>query len=351
LIRSELYQPHISVIIVACNEADCILNKLENLLASNYPQQRMEIIVASDGSTDATVARAQAESKDAPIIRVIDFKVQRGKSAVLNDVIPMARGEIVVLSDARQTYEIHALRKLVSRFSDPAVGAVSGDLVLIDADSRKSELGKGVDAYWKYEKFIRASEGRLDSVVGASGSIYAIRKAFFRPIPEDLILDDVLIPMQIMHRGYRVLFDPEARAYDYMSHTAEKEFSRKVRTIAGNFQLFVKAPWLLVPWMNRIWWQTVSHKACRLLSPVCLIMTFVTSVALMTRPAYAALVALQSLFYGAALFGYRARNRSTKRFLLNVPYTFCLLNWATVVAFYRFINGRQRVTWKMTQAR
>lgn len=339
--------PTLSVVIVAYNEAKVIRRRLENLLTLDYPRDRLEIVLASDGSTDATVEVARRYE---PLgVRVIPFATRCGKSAVLNDVVPGVQGEIVILADARQHFDTSALRKLVEPFADPTVGTVSGELFLTD-NPGGTAVGKGVGFYWRYEKFIRRSEGRVDSTVGATGAIYAIRRELFEPVPEDTILDDVLIPIRVARRGYRVLFEPAARAYDGAAATATQEFKRKVRTIAGNFQLFSRERWLLNPLRNRLWLQTVSHKGLRLLSPFFLTAAFGGNLFLLDQPFYRWTLAAQIVFYTVALLGYTARNARRSIPLLSVPYVFCFLNWVTVVAFVRFVTGRQRVSWEMASA-
>ncbi|MEX0900008.1 MAG: glycosyltransferase family 2 protein [Gammaproteobacteria bacterium] len=339
----------VTVVIAAYNEEACIRQKIANLLASDFPAERLEIIVASDGSTDDTVARAEECQSDT--VRVVAFPARRGKAAVLNDIVPLARGELVVFADARQRFESSALSALSARFAEAAVGAVGGELVLVDTQANGSEVTHGVSAYWRYEKFIRKQESRVDSTVGVSGAIYAIRKPLFKPIPPDVILDDVLIPMAVVAQGYRVVFEPSARAYDRTAPTAAAEFRRKVRTLAGNFQLFTREPWLLMPWRNRLWVQTIAHKLCRLLGPFALVVLFATSAMLAGDPVYAALFAAQLLFYLGAALGLRFRDRPRKPFLFNLPYTFCLLNWATVVGLVRWIVGRQSVMWQSNNVR
>ncbi len=336
-------EPAMTLVVVAHNEARRIRQRLENFLDLDYPWDRLEIIVASDGSTDATAELAR--NYRSPFVRVMEFKHRRGKSAVLNDVLRLASGEIVVFADARQRFETGALRALAGCFADPQVGAAGGELVLLDGASR-SDVEEGVDFYWRYEKFIRLHESRVDSTVGATGAIYALRRSLYRPIPDATILDDVLIPMQVTRLGYRVVFEPRARAYDWIAATAGEEFKRKLRTIAGNFQLLALEPWLLDPFRNRLWWQTISHKVCRLLSPLGLVTAFSANLLLVTDPDYMGLFIAQALFYGAALLGRFTRRGTRRPFLLNVPYAFCLLNWATVVAFVRLLSGRQRVTWE-----
>lgn len=345
--RRRSVEPTVSLVIVAHNEAARIKGRLENLLSLDYPQDRLEILLASDGSTDGTVEQARMYEQAG--VRVIAFKTRRGKPAVLNDLVLRARGEVVVLADARQRFEASVLRALVGPFADPQVGAVSGELILTH-NPEGTAVGKGVGFYWRYEKFIRWNESRVDSTVGATGAIYAIRRDLFEPIPKDTILDDVLIPMRIARRGYRVLFEPGARAYDRAAATAREEFMRKVRTIAGNFQLFVRERWLLNPLRNRLWFYTVSHKGLRLLVPLLLVAAFGANLLLLDRLFYRWALVGQVVFYGAALGGYALRDTRRKIPLLSVPYVVCLLSWATVVAFLRFITGRQTVTWERASA-
>jgi len=334
-------EPTVSIVIVAHDEATRIGARIQNLLALDYPADRLEIVIASDGSSDGTPERARAWEPEG--VTVVAFETRRGKPAVLNDVVPKARGEIVVMGDARQTFDARALRELVTPFGDAGVGAVSGELIL-RADG-ETHVGEGVGFYWRYEKFIRRHESRADSTVGATGAIYAIRRALFVPIPPDTILDDVLIPMTIARRGYRVLFEAGARAYDRPAATAREEFRRKVRTIAGTFQLFARGRWLLSPRQNRLWLQTVSHKGLRLLSPLLLLAIAGSNVLLLGHGLYRLSLGAQVVFYAAALLGWLTPNARTRIPFMGVPYVFCLLNWATAVAFVRFLSGRQRVTW------
>jgi len=345
--RPQGAEPTVSVLIVAHNEFATITSRLENLLSLDYPRHRLDILVGSDGSTDGTAERVRAHEKLG--VQVIAFDARRGKAAVLNDLVPKASGEIVVFADARQRFETGALRALVAPFGDPRVGAVSGELILTD-NAEGTSFGEGVRFYWQYEKFIRRNEGRADSTLRATGAIYAIRRDLFEPIPDDTILDDVLIPVRIASRGYRVLFEPAARAYDRAAGTAAEELARKIRTIAGNFQLLAREHWLLNPFRNRLWFQTVSHIGLRLLTPLLLVVALSTNLLLVARPFYRWAFVAQILFYTAAVLGYALSNARRRIPLLIVPYVLCLLSWATVLAFLRFVTGRQPVKWEKASA-
>ena len=335
--------PRVSVVLVVHDEAARIAGRLEDLLGLDYPAGRLEILVGSDGSSDGTVALARAY--EGAVIRVVPFAERRGKAAVLSDLVPQARGEIVVFADARQRYDNGAVRALVAPFADPRVGAVSGELIL-SRDGGATPVGEGIGLYWRYEKRIRLNESRTGSTVGATGAIYAIRRSLFEPLPHDTLLDDVLIPMRIARRGHRVLFEPGARAYDRPATTAREEFTRKVRTIAGNFQLFARQPWLLHPARNPLWLRTLSHKGLRLIGPLLLVLALVACLPLLPRPLYLAALAAQFAFYAAALAGAVLRRARRRPPLLSLPYVVCLLQWATVVAFFRFATGRQKAAWE-----
>jgi poly-beta-1,6-N-acetyl-D-glucosamine synthase len=346
--------PAVTVVVVAHNEGEKIAGRIQDLQALDYPANQLDIIIASDGSTDDTVARARERADARVVVRA--FSRRRGKAAVLNDTVRSARGEIVVFADARQRFEPGSVRALVSNFADPAVGAVSGELML---SSGTTATADGVSFYWRYEKFMRRHESRRDSTVGATGAIYAIRRPLFEPIPADTILDDVLIPVRMVRRGYRVLFDATARAVDGPSATARQEFGRKARTIAGTFQLFWRERWLLNPLRNRIWFETLSHKGLRLTAPLLQAVVLACSIGLRDVPLYRLMLFGQWAFYGAALAGWALGHRAASpesrapspelrapMFFLSVPYAICLLNWATIVGFIRFTAGRQHATWE-----
>lgn len=339
-IRRAPIEPMVSIVLPVHDEAERIGPRLRNLLDLDYPRDRLEILIGSDGSTDDTVPRLRRAA--GPGVRVWAFPARRGKPAVLNDLVAQARGAIVVFADARQRFETGALRALVAPFADPAVGAAGGELIL-DGGSGTA-VGEGIGAYWRLEAALRRSESLVDSTIGATGAFYAVRRSLLAPIPEDTLLDDVLIPMRVARAGGRVVHEPGARAHDRPPASPGGELARKVRTIAGNFQLFARERWLLLPWRNRLWLQTLSHKGLRLLGPVLLAGALLSSLWLAGRPFYHAAFWGQVSFYAAALAAAALRRRRPR--LLAIPYVVCLLNLATLVALFRFLTGRQRVTWE-----
>jgi len=317
-------QPPVSIVIAARNEGARLASRIDNLLTLDYPASRRQIIVVSDGSTDGTLdvlARYQ---------RLVDAVAlpPGGKAVALNAGIARATGEIVVFADARQVFAPDALRELVAPFGDHSVGAVTGEL-LLDAESScrragtdrraverragtraegsdrreddrrrtiRSTIADGVGLYWKYEKQLRRLESTVASTLGATGAIYAIRRSLYRPLPADTILDDVLTPMRVVLAGYRTVFNERARAFDRAAVDADAEARRKVRTLAGNYQILSLEPRLLLPWRNPVWFQYLSHKLGRLAVPYALLAIFFASVVL-------AGVSGPISFYGAALTG------------------------------------------------
>jgi poly-beta-1,6-N-acetyl-D-glucosamine synthase len=339
-------EPNVSIVMAAHNEAASIEAKILNLLSLDYPAGRVEVLVGSDGSTDTTAEQLLAMSD--PRIKIFVFPERRGKPFILNTLIPEARGDIILLADVRQKFDSSVLRALTKSFADPNVGAASGELVLTPNGSGTA-AADGSGMYWRYEKFVRDREGLIDSTVGATGAIYAIRKSLFEPIPEDTILDDVLIPLRIARRGYRVVFDRQARAYDAVAATGAQEFARKVRTLAGNFQLFAREHWLLNPIRNRLWWQTISHKVLRLLIPLIQLIILATNTALAsTYTFYRFTLICQILFYVSAISGCVLPRDWKRPHVVTLPYFICLLSWATVLGFLRSLTAQQTVTWERT---
>ncbi len=233
------YSPGVSIVMVVRNEEQLLERKLENLLTLNYPAELAHLLVVSDGSTDGTetILRRYAAN---PRVSVVLNQLPRGKASGLNDALDLAQGEVVVFVDVRQEIEPGALRLLLDNFADPQVGCASGELMLGDPDSRES--GQGVGLYWRVEKQIRQWESACGSVVGATGALYAVRRELLAPLPPATILDDVYLPMQVARQGYRVVFDPRAKAWDRPAVSNQQEFARKVRTLSGNYQLLRLAP-------------------------------------------------------------------------------------------------------------
>ena len=334
--------PQVCVVVVAYNEEARITARLENLLASDYPPEKLRVLLVSDGSTDATPTRAAAV--DAARVTVLTQPVRAGKAAGLNSALAQATGEVVVFADARQRFAPDAIARLAAHFADPRIGAVSGAL---EIDAARSAAGTGVDAYWRFEKILRAAESRFDSCIGCTGAIYAIRRALFTPLPADTVLDDVVIPMRLAVAGYRVIHDPAARAFDPQPLELGAEKVRKRRTLAGNFQMLFRHPGWLLPWRNRLWWQLLSHKYLRLTAPLFLGVLLAASTALAAHPIYCAALALQIVFYFAAALGLAFPTLRGKVFTL--PSGFVFLNLTVIRAFVHYLTTADLHRWTTRQ--
>jgi len=324
-----------SILIAASNQAPRLVARINNCLEQRYPSDHLEVIIVSDGSTDDTFSVVSAF--DHRRVRLVQLEKREGKAAALNAGVSTAEGEIVVFTDARQRFAPDVVARLVSHFSDSAVGAVTGELVL---ESEKGlPDGNGVGLYWTIEKLIRSMESAIDSVVGATGAIYAIRKELYRPLKLGTILDDVVVPMTIAMQGFRVVCDRQAIAVDQLAGDYRQEFQRKVRTLAGNYQAFRWYPNWLSPNQNRLYIQVVSHKVCRLVAPFALLLLFITSLALVSSD-YAYLFVLQALGYTMALVGWMLMYLGVRERVTAAAFSLCLLNYAALVGAVLFLHGR-----------
>lgn len=335
--------PFVSVLVPAYNEAGVIEAKIRNVLAQNYPANRLELAVASDGSTDATAQVARAFD-DGARVRLFDFAENRGKISVLNDVVPRLRGEIIAFSDAASMLAPDAIRRLVAAFGDPDVGAVSG--VYRVRRKEDAELGTQEDLYWRYETFLKSREARMGALLGAHGSLYAIRRGLYPFPPAGTINDDFIIPLRVLQRGLRVEYEPGAVAFEEAREMGG--FSRRVRVMAGNIQQLGEIRWLLRPPRPLPLFFFLSHKAGRVAAPALMLMAFAANSALLPRPGYAALFGLQVAFYLLAALGavWSLRPR-----VLRLPYYLCMINAAALVAMFRLLRPGGGVAWNQRRDR
>ena len=331
----------VSIVLAAHNEAPRVAARRDELLCQlRQAGVRGEVVIASDGSTDCTVAAAGAGAEPGARLTVLDLRENVGKASALTKACEAATGDVLVFADARQHWAPDALRQLLTNFADPSVGGASGDLCL----EMQHGTVAGVGLYWRYEKAVRRLESRLHSTVGATGAISAVRRDLFRPIPPRTILDDVYWPMRVAMQGYRVVHDESARAFDRLPDKAADEFRRKVRTLSGNFQLIVRLPSLLLPWRNPLWVQFLSHKLMRLAVPWLLLGMLVTSASL-RAPIYRVVLGLQLAGYVLALAGSNGRVAARSR-LASAAASFVVLNIAAAVALWVWATGRSGSSWK-----
>lgn len=331
--------PAVTLVVAAHNEAARIDAKVANLRNLDYPAGRLRLLFVSDGSTDGTDT-ALASITD---VESICYPVRRGKPHALNLAMQRVETPIVVFSDVRQMIEPQAIRHLVARLLQPGVGAVSGALVHV---APGTQTAAQIGLYWRYEKWIRRSESRFASTVGATGALYAIRSRDFTPLRDDTLLDDFEIPMQVVRRGLRTLFEPRAVLYDELQPDIAGERKRKIRTLTGNFQSFARNPWMFVPWRNPVFVQFVSHKVLRLLVPYAMLAMLLASL-LADGAFYAAAAVAQFAFYATALLGARVPGLRSNRVVSFVT-VFVELNWAAVMALAGFVSSRSDAKWEKT---
>ncbi len=335
--------PTISVVVALKNEEKRVRARIYNLVEQNYPGS-LELIVVSDNSTDATVAYAKDSveefTRENITIKVLELDSGAGKPCAVNMGVEAASGEVIVFADARQQFMPGSLAALASNFSDPDIGCVSGELVFVDGmdDGLQVEMG----AYWRYEKAIRKMESLTGSVMGATGAIYAIRRELYTPLPEKTLLDDVLTPVNVLCAKKRVLFDSRAIATDTVSDNIDKEWRRKVRTLAGNWQLIgygVLWQALIHGFLFRLFW----HKFARVLVPFVLPCLLISSF-LGESSFFYFCGAGQLLLYFLAFLGWKVP-RVSQNAVVKLCYFFCVLNWAAVIGCWLWVRGKEGESW------
>lgn len=333
-------RPTVTAILTVYDGAAGLAAKLDNLLGQDYPPGRLDIVVACDGCSDdsAAIARGYADRG----VTVLEFAQRRGKAACLGDAVAVATGELLLMVDVRQRLEPDALARLVACLGDPAVGVAAGELRFEDPDTG---FAASVDAYWKYEKAIRLAESASGSAIGVSGALYAIRRALFPAVPAGTVLDDVYVPMDVVRRGHRVVLEEGAVAWDRASASSGDERRRKLRTLAGNFQLVALAPWLLLPVANPAWLRFVSHKLLRLLSPWLLLALAASSLLLAGRHWFFALTAAGLAGLAVLALAGRLGGGVARLFPVRIAGAFVHMNLYAAQALFAWFGRRRLHLW------
>lgn len=334
----QLALPKVSLLVTAQDEAFRIGEKVRNSLALDYPAERLEVLVGSDGSTDGTdeIVRRAGD----PRVR-LSAAPRAGKSAVLNRCIPIASGDIVVLTDANTRLEPDAVQRLVRHFEDPDVGAVCGKLALGD----RSERDSGRSVYWSYESLIELYESKRGAVMGAGGGLYAIRRTLFTALPEGTLVDDFVIPLRILEHGFKVVYEPLAVARKETAEDPDQAFVRRARVAAGNFQSLAMVPGLLSPAAGFRAFAFWSHKLLRWCAPALMGLALIANLFLLDSTFYRLTFFAQVMFYALAYLGKAGALTGTGRRIAAVAYDFVTLNLAIAVGFWRFLRGSRRTPW------
>lgn len=353
------YQPSVTLLIAAYNEEKAIAEKLENSLALDYPREKLQILIAADGSTDRTVEIVQSFAGRG--VELSFSPARDGKMAAIDRALPLVRGEILLMSDANNHYNPGALKALVAPFQDETVGATGGAKHIIEGDGA---LGDSEGAYWKYESWLKKQETRLGCATGAAGEANALRHRLYFSPPRDTINDDFFLVMQVLRAGYRMIYVPEAKSSERVSVSEQDEIERRARIVAGRYQAIERSLSIL-PFQHPLWvWQVVSHKYMRPLVPFFMILALLSGLVLLLWPPAddAGLLWLatpwniyafgaQVFFYFAAWFGKYVGNKGP---LGKVLYLFTFLvnsNIAALQGFRRYVRKAQKTQWTRARRR
>ena len=334
-VRKAPIHPFVSLLIPAFNEARIIARKIENSLALDYPRDRIEIVIVSDGSSDQTVDIARSAGG----VRVLALSRNRGKVFALNAAVPFLRGEIIVFSDASGMLAADSVRRLIENFADPSVGAASGRYRVVKAN--EVNIGASEDLYWKYEAFLKTQESRLASTLGAHGHLHAIRKRLYPFPPDETINDDYVIPLSVLARGLRAVHEPGAVVFEEAREMTG--FGRRIRIVAGNFQQLRYLRQFLMPCQPLPLLFFLSHKVVRLLVPFAMLTALAANLPLIGSPAYRVLFGVQLMFYALAALGLTGRLRPRA---LRLPFYFCMVNSAAFFGLYHAMTSRRGMAWK-----
>jgi cellulose synthase/poly-beta-1,6-N-acetylglucosamine synthase-like glycosyltransferase len=329
------------MIIMAHNEEDVIEAKLENTLGLDYPPDRLEVLVVTDGSDDATAERAAGFDR----VRVLHRPERRGKLDALVRGAEAARGEVLVFSDANNRYSREALRELAACFADPSVGVASGRKAIDDGAGRALDRAEGF--YWRYESKLKEWESASGSVTAAAGEILAFRASAFPGVPPNSLVEDLFQILAAAEAGWRVVYAPAAVSLESASATLGDEATRRSRLVAGRWQVMGRMLPGLVLRRPRLAWQLASHKLSRPLVPGALFVLAASNAALATRHPWArALAAGHLAFYAAATHGWRSEREGRRNRLTYLAYYFCRMNLATVRGPVSLLRGRQSAAWQ-----
>lgn len=336
--------PQVSLIIAAHNEEAVLVEKLDNSLVLDYPPDRIQIIVASDGSTDATEAIAASYADRGVLLHQVEER--GGKTQAQNEAVRLAQGEFIVFSDANSMYDVQALKRIIEPFADPAVGCVCGELRYANPDD--DAAGKGEGVYWRYEQFLKRRESTLSSTLGANGAIYALRRDLFEELDADII-SDFIMPVRVWRRGFRVVYEPDAIAEERSGGTFADEFHRRTRIIARSLRGLWSERGVLNP-LAHGWFavQMISHKLMRWMVPLAMIAAFASNALLRDIAPYGLFFSLQLVLYGLAFLGNLLPAQLGRLALFYIPAHFVAINAGALLGLLRFISGRSYRIWQPT---
>ncbi|WP_240910097.1 glycosyltransferase family 2 protein [Desulfopila sp. IMCC35008] len=340
-------EPSVTLLITAYNEEKDIALKLDNSLALDYPNDKFEIVVASDGSTDATDDIVRSYQANEAGVKVVLHRVEGrvGKTQTQNSAVKICSGDILIFSDAASMYEKDVIRAFVRNYADPKVGAVSG--MYTYEEKKGASVGLATIIFWKLENFIKSRQTKIRTITGCCGCIYSLRKNLYVDLPATII-SDLVEPLMILQKGYRIVFEPEALALEETAGKTADEFKMRIRVIVRGMTGMLFARNLYNPFRYPfVALQLISHKVMRWLVPVfCLIALGANASLLFTSPFYTLFFAGQLLFYAFALIGYFLEKKGIHMMIFYLPLYFCIVNAASLISMFKVIKGENIVTWQ-----
>ena len=341
-VRRSPITPPATLLIAAYNEEKWIEAKLENALTQDYPAGQLEIVVVADGSDDGTADIVSGFAGRG--VRLLHQPERKGKAAALNRAVPLTQGEVIVFSDANTFYREDAIRKLMRNFADSEVGCVAGRKGI--RGENDVAVAAGESLYWRYENHLKRCDSAIGSVMGAPGEIFAIRRELWSPLEQDLLIEDFVLSLRIVEEGWRAIYDPEAMTWEEGSSDLRGEWVRRTRIAAGGLQAFFRLPGMLHPRLGLSAFQYISHRMLRwILTPSLFLLLLLASLGLVGFAFYRFSLLLQLLFYALAVVGFVRAGRGRGLGIYKVPFYVALLNAAALVGGYRYLRGKQPVTW------
>jgi poly-beta-1,6-N-acetyl-D-glucosamine synthase len=336
--------PHVTLVVAAFNEENFIAEKITNSLSMDYPREKFNFIVITDGSSDKTTEIARSFDG----VQVLFEPERRGKIAAIHRAMAFVKTPIVIFSDANTLLNPESIRNIARHYQYPDIGGVAGEKKIL-ATGESAVAGEGI--YWKYESVLKKLDARLYSVVGAAGELFSVRTDLYEYVGDNVLLDDFVISLRVCQKGYRVAYEPEAYAMEAPSASMKEEQKRKIRISAGAFQSMRMLKGLLNVFKYPVLsFEYISHRVLRwTLCPLFLPIVFIVNiiiVAIQPSTVYVALLACQTLFYLLALAGWIFSMRNIKVKALYVPYYFAFINFSLYLGFVRYLKGNQTVLWE-----
>jgi cellulose synthase/poly-beta-1,6-N-acetylglucosamine synthase-like glycosyltransferase len=330
------------VVFCAHNEADILPEKIANCCALDYPADRLEFCVGSDGSTDETNALLQSWAKKAHVRLTLNHH-REGKTTLLNRIVPTARGEIVLFSDASTLFAPDAVRCHVAQYADPQIGCVGGDLEFVN--TTRSPVSGAHGMYWRYESHLRRCESSLGILAYVAGAHYSMRRKLWRTVAPHFA-DDCNSPLNVIEQGYRVIYDPQAIAQEVAAESSPGLMRRRIRMVTRDLEATLARPTLLNPlWFPGVAWSLWSHKVLRWLGAPLLIVLFISNLFLLERPLFQGMLVLQVAFYALSVLGYLLQDKTSSRWL-SLPLYFSLSNLATLLGLINILQHKRAATWQ-----